>query len=115
VTNLADHLNLKERKYVVTGAGRTEAYERAGAAGVALERQRFVKAALRLIEATKYGPFVHDLEDALGISPFARGLMVILRDGIAPREWAGVLERLEQIARWQDGYDAQDDAREATR
>lgn len=73
----------------------------------------FAADALRLIEALRHGPYVADVEDALGCSPFARGLRVILTDGIPARERPALLDRLGQMYRWQQSYNAQDEAREA--
>ena len=112
--SLADYLNLKERKYVVAGRGRTESYERAGAAGVALERQTFVRRAYGIVERCADGPYGADVDAALGFSAHSTNVWALLED-VAPPQWAGVLAALEQIERWQAGYDAQGEAREAVR
>jgi hypothetical protein len=112
--NLIDHLNLKERKYVVAGRGRAESYERAGAAAVALERQRFVRRANGIVDRCADGPYGADLDEALGFSAHSRDVWALLED-IAPPRWDALLARLEQIERWQAGWEAQGDAEEATR
>jgi hypothetical protein len=115
MSNPLNYFDPASGRCVVPGPGRWDTYERPAAAHAAMERREFVARALRLVEATRDGPCLQDVEEALGCSPFARGLRVILTDGIPPHERHTLLDRLEQIERWQAGWDAQGDAEEATR
>jgi hypothetical protein len=101
--DLLSFLNLKERKYAVPNDGRMEAYERAGAAHVALECAAFVREALDLVEVIRHGPFVADLEALLGVSPFSVHLSTVLRD-VAPPRWRPILADLKRLARMTQGW-----------
>jgi hypothetical protein len=112
--NLHRYFDPTSGLYVLPGKDRMDTYERPAVAHAVLERQRFVRRAYGIVDRCADGPYGADVDEALGFSAHSRNVWALLED-VAPPRWEALLARLEQIERWQAGWDAQGDAEEATR